>query len=75
MEEHHNNPDNNDDSHWKLGIFYFNPNDKRAFLPKRMGAGWTLNLANPYVVAFLLAMIIPYIVYVIHMIVSIQKHK
>ena len=39
-----NNPDN-----WKLGIFYYNKNDKRMFPPKRIKyLGWTINFANPY---------------------------
>ncbi|WP_367117854.1 DUF5808 domain-containing protein [uncultured Chryseobacterium sp.] len=36
-----------DPSHWKLGFFYFNKNDKRMFPPKRIGLGWTVNFANP----------------------------
>ena len=40
----HDNPDN-----WKLGILYFNKNDKRIFPPKRLKyLGWTINFANPY---------------------------
>lgn len=35
-----------DDAHWKLGVFYFNPNDASAFLHKRFGIGWTLNFAR-----------------------------
>jgi uncharacterized membrane protein len=38
-----------DPSHYKWGIFYFNKNDKRIFPPKRIkGMGWTINFANPY---------------------------
>ena len=37
-----------DPSNWKLGIFYYNPRDKRIFPPKRIpGLGWTVNFANP----------------------------
>lgn len=36
-----------DDKHWKLGIFYFNPNDPAIFLEKRFGIGWTMNFARP----------------------------
>ena len=36
-----------DDEHWKLGIFYVNPDDASLFLPKRFGIGWTLNLGRP----------------------------
>lgn len=37
------------DNHWKLGIFYYNKDDKRLFPPKRNKfLGWTVNFANPY---------------------------
>jgi uncharacterized membrane protein len=36
-----------DDKHWKLGVFYFNPNDPAIFLEKRFGIGWTINFARP----------------------------
>jgi len=46
-------------SHWKLGLFYYNKEDKRIFPPKRFGLGWTINFANPLSVsAFLLILII-----------------
>ena len=32
-----------DDRYWKLGIFYYNPDDASLFLPERFGIGWTLN--------------------------------
>jgi len=35
-----------DDAHWKLGVFYFNPTDASVFLHKRFGIGWTLNFAR-----------------------------
>lgn len=38
-------------SFWKLGIFYYNKQDKRLFPPKRTGLGWTVNFANPFSVA------------------------
>lgn len=45
------NPEN-----WKLGIIYYNKNDKRLFPPKRWkNLGWTVNFANPYsVIGFIL---------------------
>jgi uncharacterized membrane protein len=37
-----------DPNNWKWGIFYFNPNDERLFVPKKIPAfGATLNFANP----------------------------
>jgi uncharacterized membrane protein len=41
-DEMHKDPDN-----WK-GPFYYNPRDKRLFVPRKMaGAGYGLNYANP----------------------------
>ena len=43
LDKWHKDPDN-----WKLGIFYFNKEDKRIFPPKRKAQfGWTVNFANP----------------------------
>ncbi|MFM7018815.1 DUF5808 domain-containing protein [Flavobacterium sp.] len=37
-----------DDKYWIWGMFYFNPEDKRIFPPKRIPwMGWTVNFANP----------------------------
>jgi uncharacterized membrane protein len=36
----------NDDHHWKLGAFYYNPEDPALFLVKRFGIGWTLNFGH-----------------------------
>lgn len=50
----HNTPPSPEDpqqdpQYWKWGLFYFNPNDKRLLVPKRVPSlGWTLNFANPY---------------------------
>ena len=39
-----------DPKYWKLGIFYFNKEDKRLVISKRLKLfGWTLNFANPLV--------------------------
>ena len=39
----HNDPDN-----WVWGIFYYNPQDPRLFIPKKIKEfGWTTNFANP----------------------------
>ncbi|AZA78627.1 hypothetical protein EG347_14465 [Chryseobacterium sp. G0186] len=49
-----------DENHWKLGIFYYNKDDKRLFPPKRNKfLGWTVNFANPYsILAMFLAITI-----------------
>lgn len=36
-----------DDKFWKLGVFYYNPNDSAIFVEKRFGIGITLNFARP----------------------------
>jgi uncharacterized membrane protein len=42
------NYDRIDPEKYKWGIFYNNPEDKRAVVPKRnMGLGYTLNFAQP----------------------------
>lgn len=43
----------NDDKYWKLGSFYFNPQDPSLFVEKRFGVGWTINLASPIAWLFL----------------------
>lgn len=35
------------DALWKLGVFYWNPEDPSLFLPARFGIGWTINWARP----------------------------
>ncbi|MSA63147.1 DUF1648 domain-containing protein [Gordonibacter pamelaeae] len=44
-----------DDEHWKLGVFYYNPDDASLFLPERFGIGWTMNWARPAVWAIMFA--------------------
>jgi uncharacterized membrane protein len=54
LEKWHKDPDN-----WKLGIFYYNKEDKRIFPPKRLAwTGWTVNFANSISVAFFVIVII-----------------
>ena len=36
-----------DDDHWILGLFYYNPNDSRLNVEKRAGVGVTVNVAHP----------------------------
>lgn len=35
-----------DDKYWLLGCLYYNPNDSAAFVQKRFGIGWTINLGS-----------------------------
>lgn len=37
---------NDDDEYWLHGMFYCNPNDKSVMVPKRVGAGSTMNMAT-----------------------------
>ncbi|HEX8345766.1 MAG TPA: DUF5808 domain-containing protein [Actinoplanes sp.] len=36
-----------DDTHWRLGLIYVNPEDPAVMVPQRVGVGWTLNLGRP----------------------------
>ncbi|KNY28331.1 DUF1648 domain-containing protein [Pseudobacteroides cellulosolvens] len=36
-----------DDKYWKLGLFYYNPDDPSIVVEKRFGIGWTNNWARP----------------------------
>ena len=36
-----------DDDYWLLGMFYYNPNDRRLNVEKRVGVGGTINMAHP----------------------------
>ncbi len=48
-----------DPANWRLGIFYYNPIDKRLLPPKRISElGWTVNYGNPYSILFMLAIVI-----------------
>ncbi|WP_033827453.1 DUF1648 domain-containing protein [Bacillus andreraoultii] len=47
-----------DDQFWKLGVFYFNPDDPSVWLEKRFGSGWTVNFARPTAWLFLLLTIL-----------------
>lgn len=42
-----------DDKYWKLGMFYFNPEDPALFVEKRFGVGWTSNFARPMTYVFI----------------------
>ena len=59
-----------DPSNWKIGVFYYNKNDKRIFPPKRLAAfGWTVNFANPYSILIMLGII----VFIITVVYILQK--
>ncbi|MGH9671797.1 MAG: DUF5808 domain-containing protein, partial [Bryobacteraceae bacterium] len=43
--------------HWKWGLFYYNPDDPALVVDKRIGLGWTLNFANRWSWAVMIAMV------------------
>jgi uncharacterized membrane protein len=47
--------------HWKLIIFYYNPDEPRLVVPKRTGIPFTLNFARPaawVIIATIFALIV-----------------
>jgi Predicted membrane protein len=47
-----------EDRHWKLGIFYYNPDDPALFVEKRFGIGWTFNFGRPSAWIWIIGLII-----------------
>lgn len=47
----------NDDSHWIWGMLYFNSSDPSLFVEKRVGIGFTINMARPAAWLILIAII------------------
>lgn len=45
--------DRRDARYWFAGVFYYNPEDPNAIVPKRFGLGWTVNVAHPVGKVFL----------------------
>lgn len=59
--------DGTPDSAWKLGLFYYNPDDPALLVEKRFGIGWDLNWGRPaawLVIAMIMlpAIVIPIVV-------------
>lgn len=57
--------DTNPERHYKWGLFYYNPEDKRLIVPKRIKwMGWTFNFAHPLAaILFLLILIGAFIIH------------
>jgi len=51
--------DRTPDSAWKLGQFYYNPDDPATVVEKRFGIGYTLNFGNRKSWLIMLAMLAP----------------
>ncbi len=45
--EKYSNASDSDDEKWLYGILYYNENDPSLMVEKRLGMGWTINMANP----------------------------
>ncbi|MBI4890722.1 MAG: hypothetical protein HY821_08865 [Acidobacteria bacterium] len=43
---------------WKLGVFYYNPDDPDIMVPKRTGLGYTMNFARPASWWFLVGLVL-----------------
>ena len=54
-----------DDTYWKLGLFYSNPGDASLFLPQRSGFGWTVNWARPAVWAVMAGFVVATALFVV----------
>lgn len=54
-----------DDTYWKLGLFYCNPGDASLFLPQRSGFGWTVNWARPAVWAVMAGFVVATALFVV----------
>lgn len=53
----------NDPSNWIWGVFYYNREDKRIFIPKRIPVmGWTINFANATSILVMTAIVIAVII-------------
>lgn len=50
-----------EDDHWKLGIFYYNPDDPAVWIDKRFGIGWTINFARPIGWISIIVILVPLI--------------
>lgn len=37
---------NEEKENWKFVVFYYNQDNPKVFVPKRLGIGWTLNFAK-----------------------------
>ena len=48
-----------DPDNYKFGLFYYNPKDKRIFVPKQDNyRGWTINFGNVFSYILLIAVVL-----------------
>ena len=50
------------DAAWKGGLIYYNPNDPALLVERRMGIGWTFNMANRWSWVILGAMVLAIVI-------------
>ncbi|MGZ3756338.1 MAG: DUF5808 domain-containing protein [Mucilaginibacter sp.] len=50
-------PENETPNPWKWGFIYYDPENTKVFVPKRLGLGWTLNFAQPLAYGALIAIV------------------
>jgi len=56
---------NNEEGKFKFGIFYFDTNDRRILVPKRIcWMGWTFNFGNKYV--YLMIVLVIALILILH---------
>jgi uncharacterized membrane protein len=68
--------DRTPDRYWKLGVFYFNPDDSAIFVEKRFGLGYSLNFARPTTWGIMaLLLIAPLIAILAHLTQFLPKHS
>jgi uncharacterized membrane protein len=66
--------DRTPDRYWKLGIFYFNPDDSAVLIEKRFGLGYSLNFARPTAwIIVLLVLMAPLIPVLAHLMQFLPK--
>lgn len=57
----------NDPDNWIWGMFYYNPKDKRLYIPKKIkDFGWHTNYANPnalFIISLLLLILLVFVKY------------
>ncbi len=51
-------PEPMNDTYWKAGMFYYNPDDPAIFVSKRVGIGYTINFANKWAWVILVGLLL-----------------
>jgi hypothetical protein len=68
--------DRTPDRYWKLGVFYFNPDDSAIVVEKRFGLGYSMNFARPTTWAIMaLLLIAPVLSILAHLTGFLPKHS